>query len=323
MLGLFARAQLALLITLSAFAISVHAQRSAPLTMLVGFAAGSGTDAAARLIADHMKDAIGRPIVVVNKPGAGGRVAAVQLKNAIADGNTLLVTPLVATVLAPLTVHGLDYDPVEDFVPVAQILRFEFGLVVAAGHPARNLAEFIAWARANPVKANFGTLGAGTLPHFLGTVLSGHSGVDMVHVAYTGPAALEKDLLGGQVSSEIDALPNVIALHNSGKLRILATTGAKRSRLCPDVPTFAELGLSNMGADSWIGVYAPARTAKGVIDSLSREINAALRAPGVTAGFDSFGFEATGTTPEEFAAIMAADIAHWAPIVKAAGFQAN
>jgi tripartite-type tricarboxylate transporter receptor subunit TctC len=140
--------------------LQVDARRATPLTLLVGFAAGGGTDVASRLIADHLSESISRPVIVVNRPGAGGRLAAEQLKHARADGNTLLVTPLFATVIAPLTTRGLGYDPQVDFVPVTQILRFDFALAVAANHPARNLEEFIAWARANSTKANFGTLAA-------------------------------------------------------------------------------------------------------------------------------------------------------------------
>jgi tripartite-type tricarboxylate transporter receptor subunit TctC len=311
------------LAALYTFTSLAYAQRPSPVTLLVGFAPGSGTDVASRLIADHLSETIGLPVVVVNRPGAGGRVAAEQLKHARPDGSTLLVTPLFATVLAPLMIQGLAYDPHADFVPVTQLLRFEFALAVAADHPARNVQEFIAWSRANPSKANFGTLAAGSLAHFTGFLLGEHVGVDMVHVAYNGPGALEADLLGGQVSSAIDAIPNLIALRQSGKLRIVATTGATRSRLCPDVPTFAELGLPAMRADSWVGVYAPAGTPKAVVDALSREINAALRAPDVQAHLNAIGFDATGTTPDELAAIMAADTARWAPIVKATGFQAN
>jgi tripartite-type tricarboxylate transporter receptor subunit TctC len=312
-----------LLAALATFTAPAYAQRPSPLTLLVGFAPGSGTDVASRLIADHLSETIGRPVVVVNRPGAGGRVAAKQLKHARPDGSTLLVTPLFAIVLAPLISQGLDYDPQADFVPVTQLFRFEFGLAVAANHPARNVQEFIGWSRTDPSKANFGTLAAGSLAHFTGFLLGEHAGVDMVHVAYNGPGALEADLLGGQVSSAIDAIPNFSTLQQSGKLRILATTGATRSRLCPEVPTFAELGLPAIRADSWVGVYAPARTPRAVVDTLSREINAALRAPDVQAHFNVSGFEATGTTPDELAAIMAADTARWAPIVKATGFHAN
>jgi tripartite-type tricarboxylate transporter receptor subunit TctC len=311
------------LAVLPTFISPTYAQRPSPLTLLVGFAPGSGTDIASRLIAEHLTEAIGRPVVIVNRPGAGGRVAAEQLKHSHADGSTLLVTPIFATVLAPLTVQGLEYDPQADFAPVTQILRFEFALAVAANHPARSVEEFIAWSRANPSKASLGTLGAGTLAHFAGFLLGEHVGIDVVHVAYNGPGALEADLLGGQVSSEIDAIPNLLALRESGKLRVLATTGATRSKLCADVPTFTELGLPAIRADSWVGVYAPARTPKAVVDTLSREINAALRAPDVQAHFKALGFEATGTTPDELASIMAADRVRWAPIVKATGFHAN
>jgi tripartite-type tricarboxylate transporter receptor subunit TctC len=311
------------LAVLSPFIWPAYAQRLSPLTMLVGFAPGSSTDVAARLIADHLSGVTGRPVIVVNRPGAGGRVAAEQLKHAHPDGSTLLVTPMVATVLAPLTIQGLDYDPQADFAPVTQLFRFELALAVAANHPARNVEDFIAWARANSTKANFGTLAAGSLPHFTGVLLSEHMHVDMVHVTYNGPAALGQDLLGGQVSSAIDAIPNLIALRQSGKLRLLATTGATRSKLCPDVPTFAEQGLPEIRAESWSGVYVPARTPRAVVDALSREINALLRSPDVQAQFNNFGFEATGTTPDELASIMAADTARWGPLVKAAGFHAN
>jgi tripartite-type tricarboxylate transporter receptor subunit TctC len=321
--SLLAWARLAVLVVFSALLSPASAQQHSPLTLLVGFAAGSSTDVASRVIADHLAEAIGRPVLVINKPGAGGRIAAEHLKHAPADGSTLLVTPIFATVLAPLTVQGLDYDPAVDFAPVTQLLRFEFALAVAASHPARNVEEFVAWLRANSPKANFGTLAAGSLAHLTGVMVSEQVHVDMVHVAYNGPGALDHDLLGGQVSSAIDAIPNLLSLQQSGKLRILATTGATRSKLCPDISTFAEQGLPDIRAESWIGVYAPARTPRAVVDALSREINAALRAPEVQAQFHTLGFEATGTTPDELASIMAADTARLAPIVRATGFHAN
>ena len=312
------------LLCLIALAFAVAAARDAhgqgTLKIIVGFAAGGSSDVAARLIGEKLKDSLGLPVVVENKVGAGGRIAAEALKSGPSDGSMLLLAPIVVPVLAPLVYKQLGYDPGRDFAPVTQVATYQFALAVGPSHPARNMAEFVAWAKANPGHASYGSPAPGSLPHFFGLMIGRAIGVDMVHVAYKGGVPLATDLMGGQVPCGIDALSDLLELHRSGKLRIIATTGAQRSPLLPTVATFKEQGFPEIEGSGWIAVYAPAKTPGATVDRLSSAISAAVAAPELRERLLGLGYEPTGTTPAALAAIMSADTARWAPIIKASGF---
>jgi len=295
---------------------------SGQVRILIGFA-DEASYAFALLLGEHIGNAMNRPVVIERKPGATGRIAAHALKNAPPDGSTLYMAPIVVAVLAPLVFRNIDYDPVKDFAPVAQVLTFRYVLAVGPNHPAKTGQEFIAWAKAHPKEASYGTPGAGSVPHFLGVMISQTTGTELIPVPYKGFTPMQADLMGGQIASGIESLTNMIELHRAGKVRILAVSGADRSPLAPSIPTFREQGLTSTDAVGWIGVFAPARTPKAVIDRLSAAVGVALRTPRVRDQYLSFGVEPTGTTPEELAAIMAADTARWAPIIKASGFTAE
>ena len=236
------------------------------------------------------------------------------------DGRTLLLAPIAVPVIGPLVFKALRYDPAKDLAPVAQVAKYEFAFAVAADHPARTVPEFVAWARANPARATVGNPGAGSLPHFLGVMLGRAADIELVHVAYKSVAPLEAELMSGQIAAGISALSDLAPLHRAGKLRILATSGAARSPLLPQVPTFGQQGFPAIEAVGWHGLYAPAKTPQPVVDQLSRTIVAALQTPALQQKFVALGLEPTGTTPQTLAAIMAADTARWRPIVKASGF---
>jgi tripartite-type tricarboxylate transporter receptor subunit TctC len=301
-----------------------HAQDAArgPVRILLGFADDAGY-AFAQLISESVGSATGRPVVIERKPGATGRIAAEALKHAEPDGTTLYLAPIVVPVLAPLVFRNLRYDPVKDFAPVAQVLTFRYVLAVGPGHPARSVSEFAAWAKAHREQASFGTAGAGSVPHFFGVMLGRAMGTELLHVPYKGGTVMLADLMGGRIAAGIESLTNTVELHRAGRIRILAISGAERSPLAPGVPTFREQGLAELDAVGWAGVFARAGTPRPLIDRLSRSIVASLRAPEIRERFLSLGVEPTGTTPEELAAIMAADTARWAPIVKASGFTAE
>ena len=294
-----------------------------PIRIIVGFAAGGSSDIAARMLADKLKDSLGVAVIVENKVGAGGRIAAEALKNAAADGTTVMLTPVVVPVLAPLVYKQLPYDPARDFAPVAQVATYQFALALTPDHPAKSVAEFVAWLKANPTQANFGSPAPGSLPHFFGLMIGQAIGVPMTHIAYKGGAPLATDLMGGQIPAGIDALSDMIELHRAGKIRIIATSGAQRSPLLPSVATFREQGFAAIEGSGWIGVYAPAKTPKPVIDQLATAIASALKAPDMRERFLTLGYEPTGTTPEQLAAIMSADTARWGPVIKASGFTAE
>jgi tripartite-type tricarboxylate transporter receptor subunit TctC len=292
-----------------------------PIKVLVGFAPGGTADLIARLTADKMKDSLGVPVIVENRPGAIGRITAEAVKNAAPDGTTIMVMPIGPMAVVPHVYKDLTYDPIKDFTPIAIGATFQFAIAAGPASGAKTWADFAAWAKANPGKAAYATSGAGSLPHFFGVLLGRGIGVEMVHVPYKGSAAYINDLIGGQVPAAVDAIADLTELHRAGKVKILASSGSQRSTALPDVPTFAELGVKNVEAMGWFGFFAPARTPKPVVDALNRAINAALRSPDVAAKLSGVGMDPATGTPEDFAKIVASDYAKWGPIVTASGFK--
>ena len=299
------------------------AQVDKPVRLVVGFAPGASTDIAARQLAERMKDELKQTVTVDNKPGAGGRIGAELLKNAPADGSTIMITPIVVPVLAPLVFSKLSYDPIADFAPVAHVANFQFALSVAAAHPARSLQELVAAFKANPTQANYGTPAPGSLPHFFGVMLAKSAGVDLIHVPYNGGGPLMTALVGGQVGSAIDTLVDQIELHRGGKIRLLATSAATRSPLLPEVPTFGEAGLNGVEGTAWFAVYAPAKTPPATVAQLNAAINKALASPEVRERYARLGLEPTGGSPADLTAAMKRDTERWAPVVKASGFRGD
>lgn len=310
---------------LLAFAAPVGAQdrMDKPVRIVVGFAPGGTADLIARVVADKLKDTIGQAVVVDNRPGAAGRIAADMVRAAAPDGATIMVMPIGPMAVVPHTLKQIPYDPVKDFTAIGLGATFQFALAAGPGSGAKTWGEFVTWAKANPTKASYATSAAGSLPHFVGVLLSRDIGVDMVHVPYKGSGAYMNDLIGGQVPSAIDTVADLSEQHRAGKVRILATTGAARAPAMPDVPTFTELGLKNMVASGWFGFFAPPSTPKAVIDTLNRGINKALTSPDVVERLTKLGMDPATSTPDEFAKIVASDYAKWGPIVKASGFTAD
>ncbi|MEO6745053.1 MAG: Bug family tripartite tricarboxylate transporter substrate binding protein [Caldimonas sp.] len=315
--------KIALGLGLWAAAAVAFAQVDKPVRLLVGFAPGGSADIAARLLADRMKDELKQSVVVENRPGAGGRIVAEAIRNGPADGSLLMLTPIVVTVLAPLVFTKLPYDPLVDFAPVAHVANFQFGLSVAATHPARNVQDLVDWWKANKPMANYGSPAPGSLPHFFGVMIERSAGVDLVHVPYNGGGPLMNAVMGNQVSSGIDTLVDQIELHRTGKIRLIATSGAQRSPLLPEVPTFGEGGLKGVEGTSWFAVYAPAKTPDATVRQLNASINKALAVPELRERFSKLGLEPTGGTPADLSARMAQDSARWSPVVKASGFKAD
>jgi tripartite-type tricarboxylate transporter receptor subunit TctC len=300
-----------------------HAQAERTIKVLVGFPPGGSIDIVSRVLAEKMKDELKANIVIENKAGAGGRVAADLLKASPADGSVVMITPVVVPVLAPLVFSKLNYNPATDFAPVGHVCNFNFALSVPASLPVKNVAEFVAWLKANPQKANFGSPAPGSLPHFFGEMLSREAKADMVHVPFAGGAALMNALMGGQVSAGIDVLLEALEAHRSGKVRIIATSGDKRSAVLPDVPTFKESGFPNIVASGWFAMYAPAKTPAPAIEAMNRALNKALTHPDVLDRFGKLALEAGGGSPSDLTRLEQASTARWAPVVKATGFRAD
>jgi tripartite-type tricarboxylate transporter receptor subunit TctC len=267
-----------------------------------------------------MKDSLGVPVVIDNRPGAIGRITAEAVKGAAPDGTTLMVMPIGPMAVVPHVYKDIPYDPVKDFTPIAIGATFQFAIAAGPASGAKTWNEFVAWAKANPGKASYATSGAGSLPHFFGVMLGRGIGVEMVHVPYKGSAAYMNDLIGGQVPAAVDAIADLTEQHRAGKVKILASSGTTRSTAVPDVPTFAELGVA-IEAMGWFGFFAPAKTPKPIVDTLNRAINQALASPDVVAKLSGIGMDPATGTPEDFAKIVASDYAKWGPIVTASGFK--
>jgi tripartite-type tricarboxylate transporter receptor subunit TctC len=299
------------------------AQTDRPLKILIGVPPGGSLDAVARLLADKMKDELKRPVIVESKPGAGTRLAAELLKNAPPDGDTVMIAPIVVPVLAPLTFSKLNYNPAVDFAPVVHVANFHFGLAVPAEAPYKTLPEFIAWLKASPAKANFGMPAAGSLPHFFGLMIGREAGVDIVPVPFQGGAPLLTALAGNQVASGIDVLGEQLELAKAGKIRILASSGAQRSKLAPDVPTFKEIGFANIQAQGWYAMYAPARTPAAALGAINAAANKAMASPDVIERYAKLLLETGGGSSGDLVKLQEADSQRWAPIIKASGFKAD
>jgi tripartite-type tricarboxylate transporter receptor subunit TctC len=300
---------------------SALAQSDKSIRILVGVPAGGSLDALTRVVADKMKDELKQPVVVENKPGAGTRLAAELLKNAAPDGTTYLMTPIVTTVLAPLVASQLNYNPRTDFVPVGVAATFNFGLAVRADHPAKTVAELVDWFKTNPAKANFGYPAAGSLPHFFGLLVARESKADIVQVPFNGGAPLLTALLSDQVSMAMDTNFEWLSNTRAGKLRVLATSGAQRSKALPDVPTFKEQGYPNIIGGGWFALYAPAKTPEATIKRMNAALNKALANPEVIEKLSSYAMEPGAGGPADLAKLMDTDTARWAPIIKASGFK--
>ena len=294
-----------------------------PVKILVGFPPGGTADVMARAVADKMKDTLGQPVIVENRPGAIGRIAADAVKGAAPDGTTIMVMPIGPMAVVPHTYKTLSYDPLKDFAPIGMGSTFQFAIAAGPQSGAKTWSEYVAWAKANPGKSSYATSGAGSLPHFFGVLLSREAGIEMLHVPYKGSAAYMNELIGGNVPTAVDAIADLTEQHRAGKVKILASSGKKRSTAVPDVPTFAEIGVSGVEAEGWFGFFAPAKTPKAIVDLLNRSLNAALTSPDVAERLTKLGMDPAPSTPEEFGRILAADYAKWGPVVKATGFTAE
>ena len=303
----------------------VAAQVPAQSKIILGFAPGGGADLIARILADKMRDGLpaGSQIIVENKAGAGGKIAVEALRASAADGGTMLLAPLVTPVLSQLIFKNPGFDPATDMTPIGMVGHFQFALAVPLNHPAKNMAEFVAWLKANKEKANFGSPSPGSLPHFFGIMLGRAIGVDMVHVAYKGGAPMLNDLMGGQIACGMDTHIELIPLHQAGKIRILASFADKRSALISEVPTMAELGFKDATGSGWYSLWAPAKTPAATIAALNKALNIALTNADVKEKFARTGTEPAMSTPAGLEKIRLAEIEKWRPVIVASGFKAD
>ena len=292
----------------------------APLHIVVGFAAGGSSDRVARIVGEKLQSKLGIPVVVENKTGAGGRLAAQQVKATPAGQSVLMLANPAVMVVAPLVFKDNGYDAERDFTPVSQVNDYEFGLAVATAVPVRELSHLLAWLRSNPEKANFGVPATGSLPHFFALMTAEKAGVQAQVVGYRGSAPLLTDLIGGQVPVAFDTLDTLLPQAEAGKLRILASSGARRSPWSPAVPTFKEAGL-NLSATGWNTFFAPASRPKDKVEWLATAIRDVMQDPDTQRKFTEAKMTPVVSTQAQTVAMLKAYRAQWAPVVQKSGYQ--
>ena len=292
---------------------------SHPVSIVVAFTPGGPSDVLARILGRRLQDILHQPFIVENRPGAGGNIAAEQVKNAAPDGYTLLMgnNSILATNAA--LYKRLNYDPVKDFIPISLIGTQANILVVNPNVPANSLAELIALAKANPGKLNFASSGHGAAAHLAGELFKTAAKVDIVHVAYKGAAPALQDVIAGHVHMMFATTASVIGLIKSGKVRALAVTTLKRTAVMPDLPTMDELGLKGFDATTWHGFAAPAGTPKEIVDTLNFATVEALKDPVTRKALMDLGVDIVGSSPKEFEDYIQAEIPKWTAVVRNSG----
>ena len=289
--------------------------------VILGFAPGGAVGIVTTLTAEKLREGLGHPFIHDNRAGGEGMLAIDAVKGSEPNGNTLLMTPIANICIYPHTYRKLSYDARRDFVPVAMVGAFNLALAVGPAAPAKNLAEFIAWAKANPKQASFGTPGRGNIPHIYGMMFARAAGIDLTNVPYKGSPPMVTDLIGGHIAAGVTTLGDFLAEARAGKLRVLAHSGKARSTLAPEVPTFSELGYQGLQGGGWYGLFAPAGTPAAVVERINRIVVAGEKAPDMSARMHSLGLEIELTSPAEFAAIVHADFDRWGKAIRAAGFE--
>jgi tripartite-type tricarboxylate transporter receptor subunit TctC len=310
------------LLSLATSAAFAQAYPSKPIRFVIPFAPGGSTDIIGRVIAEKLSLGLGQPVVVENRPGAGGSVGSDTVAKAAPDGYTILMVPGAHTINASLY-QKLPYDTLRDFEPVIQIASVATMIVVHPSVPVKSVGELIELAKARRGELNYGSAGSGTVTHMTAELFKLMAGVDITHVPYKGSSQALKDLLGGQVQVMFANFPGTLQQVQAGRLRVIAVNGARRSPLLPGTPTVAESGIPGFEANTWYGILAPAGTPKAVVARLNSEVTKALDAPEVRDFLSKEGGEVVGGTSEEFAAFIRADIVKWARVIKQAGVRAD
>lgn len=298
-----------------------QAQNGAPVRILVGFPPGGGTDAIARILAEKLKDPLGAPVVVENRAGAGGQIAAQALKAAAPDGHTFFLSHDHSISILPLVTKNLGFDPTTDFVAVAGMATFANALALSAGTPARSLPEYVAWIQANGGKDTIGIPAPGSIPEFLVGMIGARYKVDVQAAPYRGGAPMMADMLGNQIRSGIASVPDFMENHRAGKLRIVAVIGDKRQAVLPDVPTFAELGVAGLEDLPYYGFFAPAGTPAPVLERFNQALARVLAMPDVREKLAAMGLTVGYQPQAQFANRVKTYTQTWDRIVKASGFQ--
>ena len=307
-------------------AVAQSAQPLEVVKIVTGFPPGGTSDTLCRRVAENLRGTTyTKSAVVENKAGAGGQIAVQAMKGAPTDGSVVLQTPASMLMIYPHVYKNLAYDAFTDVTAVSLACTFDFGFCVGPAVPdeVKDVKGFLAWAKANPDKANYGSPGAGSVPHFIGVLLGQAGGVELKHVAYRGSAPAVQDLVAGQIQAVSGPVGEFIQQANAGKIRYLAVSGAERSRFAPNVPTFAEQGYKDLVFSEWFGFFAPGGTQDAVVQRINQALRVALEQKNVIDGLAVMGLEAASSTPDQLAKLLKDGYDRWGPIVKKIGFTAD
>ena len=297
------------------------AQNSKPIKLMVGFPPGGGTDAVARILAEKLKDELGTPVVVENKPGAGGQLAAQALKAAPADGTVLFLSHDHTISILPLVVKNPGYDPAHDFAPVAGFATFVNAYAVSGGTPAKTFNDYLAWVKTQGSKGSVGIPAPASTPEFLVKVVGDKFKLDLVSAPYRGSAPMMADMLGNQIAAGVGSVPDFIENHKAGKVRIVAVLGAKRQATLPDVPTFGELGLGGLDDMPYYGIFAPAGTPQATINHFGTALSKVLLMPDVNDQLTKMGLTVGYMNAHQLEQRERAYTQVWTKLIKNSGFQ--
>ena len=293
-----------------------------PIKIIAPFTPGSPNDVVARLIAPPMAAQLGQSVMIDNRPGGGTSIGVKAVMTAEPDGTTLLISNSPTHFIAPLVNKTFTYDPLKDFIPVASIASGGLMLVIAPDVPAKTMAEFVAYAKANPGKLNFG-FGQGTLPQLVGEMFKIAAGVTFASIPYKGGAQAIPDMLGGRVQMNIGTISTLAPLVREGKLRALAITSSSRNAELPDVPTMTECGLPEVASVTTYGLFGPAGIPATVVQRINASVNESLKSEELRAAIRRIGFDPHSGTPEDFSKLLTNGMKVWIPIVQKTGFQMN
>lgn len=293
-----------------------------PYKLIVGFPAGGSTDVMARVLADALRGQLAGPVLIENRPGAGGRLAVESMRTADIDGTAILITPFHMITMYPHMYRKVSYDPQRDLLPIGQVASMPMLIAVGPAVPSavKTISDYLQWVKAAPGRNSFASPGPGTLNHFIGVLLSKQSGVELLHVPYKGDAPAVQDLLGGHIPLSMN-VPSALLPHlASGRVRILATTGAERAADLPNIPTLAESGFPKIKEGGWFGAFVPARTPPAVVAKLESELRQALGNQALKEAFAKQGIYPEFVSSSDFGKQIARESSTWAAVVKETGF---